>query len=590
MFNTKALEKLRDRWLACWPRALACWSRYTKLKDPIWCFNRAQAKQEGLTSSFAMIRLDDHSVVIGLDQIAEMKLDDYGLEILAHEIGHHILIPGDLNDHGRMIARMRRALSPKEVHAPMVANLYGDLLINDRLQRSEKLRISDVYKVMCSKPGDALWTFYMRAYEILWSMKKGSLALGPISDRLEGDAMLCARLIRVYAGDWMRGAGKFAALVLPYLLESDAEKARQMMKDWADIENAAGNAIPDGLTEDENIEEGDLQHPIEDPALSGESGEGGFEHDSNDPFQGTETSLKQSRGQHREPFEYGQILKALGLKLDDHEIAVRYYRERASRQLIAYPQRILPESSDPLPEGTEPWDIGMPLEDIDWMQSVLSSPHVIPGMTTLQRVIGKTQGSPPEREPLDLDLYVDCSGSMPNPQAMTSFLTLAGAIVAMSALRTGARVQATLWSGVKQFLWTDGFVRDENKILRVLTGYFGGGTAFPIHILRDTFEKRTRLDRAAHILIISDDGVTTLFDKDEKGNSGWDVSRMALKNARGGGTMVLNLYQDWKNNPALQKASKDGWSIHGVSTWEQLTAFARAFSRAKYGEVEAVQA
>ena len=43
-------------------------------------------------------------------------------------------------------------------------------------------------------------------------------------------------------------------------------------------------------------------------------------------------------------------------------------------------------------------------------------------------------------QPLDLDLYVDCSGSMPNPQVNVSYLTLAGAIVALSALRAGARV------------------------------------------------------------------------------------------------------------------------------------------------------
>jgi hypothetical protein len=361
-----------------------------------------------------------------------------------------------------------------------------------------------------------------------------------------------------------------------------------MMKAWADIGNASGQAIPDGLTEDEVIDESDLQHPIEDPALSGVEADGSG--DSNDPFQGTSTHKQLTRGQHREPFEYGQILKALGLKLDDHEIACRYYRERASRQLIPYPQRILPESTDPLPEGLEPWDIGMPLEDVDWLQSVLNSPHVIPGMTTLQRVIGTAQGPLPEKEPLDLDLYVDCSGSMPNPQAATSFLTLAGAIVAMSALRTGARVQATLWSGARQFQWTDGFVRDEQKILRVLTGYIGGGTAFPIHILRETFEKRTRSDRATHILIISDDGVTTMFDKDEKGNDGWKVSRMALKNARGGGTMVLNLFQAWEKVPRLPQAHKDGWDIHSVTSWEQLVAFARAFSQAKYGEKEAVKA
>ena len=41
------------------------------------------------------------------------------------------------------------------------------------------------------------------------------------------------------------------------------------------------------------------------------------------------------------------------------------------------------------------------------------------------------------------------------------------------------------------------------------------------------------------ILIISDDGVTTMFDADEKGNSGWEISAAALSQAGGGGTMVL---------------------------------------------------
>lgn len=583
------LEQIREKWEAAWPDALACWSRFTKLKEPVWCYNRKDAAREGLRSSFAMIRLDDHSVVIGLDEIAEKKLEAYAIEILAHEIGHHVFVPGDLNDHGRMIARMRKALAPKEVHAPFIANLYGDLLINDRLQRGSKLRIGDVYKVLCKEAGDALWTFYMRSYEILWSLKKGSLALGKITDRMEGDAVLCSRLIRVYSGDWIRGAGKFAALCLPYLLDSDAEKAQQIMKSWADIEAAAGQGIPDGLSEDD-IDPRDLQHPLEDEALAGDGKDPVEEErlaaaDGKGPPRDA-TSLGGSQGQYREPFEYGAILKALGLKLSDHDIAVKYYRERAVKNLIQFPQRILPESSDPMPENLEPWDIGMPLEDADWMQSVLNSPHVIPGVTTVQRVYGTTQGARPEREPLDLDLYVDCSGSMPNPQLNTSYLTLAGAIVTLSALRSGARVQATLWSGARQFLTTDGFVRDEDKIMRVLTGYIGGGTAFPIHILRDTFEGRTKASRATHILIISDDGVTTMFDKDEKNRSGWDISSMAMKSARGGGTMVLSLYRDWDQDPNLKRAhDEQGWNIYRLTGgWPELVKFARAFAQAKYGE------
>jgi hypothetical protein len=207
---------------------------------------------------------------------------------------------------------------------------------------------------------------------------------------------------------------------------------------------------------------------------------------------------------------------------------------------------------------------------------------VVPGLTTVQRYYGTAQGAQPEREPVDLDLYVDCSGSMPNPQQSTSYLTLAGAIISLSALRAGARVQATLWSGKNDFQTNGAFSREENEVLRILTGYIGGATAFPLHLLRETFKNRTAKNRAVHILVISDDGVDTMFDADEQGNSGWDISRMALEKGRGGGTMVLNLYSDWPQIPKLQQAHEQGWSISRVQTWEDLIEFARKFSRENY--------
>ena len=36
--------------------------------------------------------------------------EQFPVEVLAHEIGHHVLAPATLTDHGRMIARMRWAL------------------------------------------------------------------------------------------------------------------------------------------------------------------------------------------------------------------------------------------------------------------------------------------------------------------------------------------------------------------------------------------------------------------------------------------------------------------------------------------------
>jgi hypothetical protein len=86
------------------------------------------------------------------------------------------------------------------------------------------------------------------------------------------------------------------------------------------------------------------------------------------------------------------------------------------------------------------------------------------------------------------------------------------------------------------------------------------------------------------VLVISDDGVTTMFDSDERGNSGWDVSRKALEQAGGGGTMVLNLNADWRADNNLVRAHEQGWQIFRVQSWEDLVSFARAFSQAHYGQ------
>ena len=161
------LDELAATWLARWPEALALWSRFTRLRDPKLCTTEEQAVEEGLTGSFAMIRMVDQSVVISLPQVVAHGLAEYPLEILGHEIGHHVLCPANLGDSGRMVARMRWGLPGKEQLAPFIGNLYGDLLINDRLQRSQELRMTDVYRPFDTVSSDRMWTFYLRTYEWL---------------------------------------------------------------------------------------------------------------------------------------------------------------------------------------------------------------------------------------------------------------------------------------------------------------------------------------------------------------------------------------------------------------------------------------
>lgn len=504
-----------------WKEALNIWSPYVRLQDPIFCINRIEEQKEALSGSFAMIRLSDLRVVISLRQIKTYGLEEYIKEIFAHEIGHHVFCPADLNDLARLLVRIRHGLPTIEKEASFIGNLYSDLLINDYLFRQHNLPMQKIYLKVNSPNENLLWNFYMRVLEILWSLSRDTLTHIDIKEEMEADALLANRLIRNYKKDWLRGAGPFAAICLTYLLKDSEKQKQSFFRVWLDTRDAAlGEEMPVGIS---SFEEDELSGNLH-PAIKSSKKK---PLESKDQKGGSSTNF-------REPFEYLEIIKSLGINISDQDIIIKYYKERAIPYLIPFPQKKMPNSTEPLPEGLEIWDIGDPLESINWLETIVRSPIVVPGLTTIERIYGQTQGDQSKKEPIDLDIYVDCSGSMPNPSYNISYLTLAATIISLSALRSGSAVQATLWSGKREYLTTKGFIRDQNEILKIMTGFFGGGTAFPLHILRETYKIRKPTERKVHILVISDSGIDTIFQKDELGNSGEDLTKMALEKSRGG--------------------------------------------------------
>lgn len=580
-------------WRTAWPLALADWSEYTRLCDPVYCKTRVEAACEGLTDSFAMIRFLDQRIVIFPQAARQMGLRGYEREILSHEIGHHVYIPGNASEHLRMIARVRSALPTLEFHAAAVANMYVDLLVNDRLQRQNGLRMAHIFKIIHRKTRKryqhrqpTVWDLYMRIYEQLWELPSGTLQNCRGNPGFETDAWLGARLIRVYAREWLTGAGRFAALLLPYLAD---DENRQVDANYIlqDTRTAAQGCSSSGIIAAETDETAGI-HPAEDPLITGVNPAQKNRNSDQDSCTGPSTNTgSRAAGQYREPLEFNEILCAAGIHLEPHEAAIRYYRERAIPYLLPFPVSKSSQSPEPLPEGLDLWDSGDSFDAIDYLSSLSVSPVLIPGLTTMQRIYSSDLSSPPVTQPVDLDIYVDSSGSMNNPQRETSWLTLAGAIIALSALRSGSQVQVTLWSGKNQVLRTDGFIRDEDEILAVLTGFFGGGTRFPLYCLRETYLTGSPRRRPVHILMISDDGITTLFENDEKGTSGFRIARQALAAAQGGGTMVLNLDEDFftctpigENAKILNKAcDEQGWALYSITAWEQLLDFAQDFAR-----------
>lgn len=570
---TAELQQLRDEWTKRWPDALDLWSRFTKLGEPHWCFDASDEKRESLNSSFAMIRLIDHAVVISLSQVADNGLGEYPLEVMAHEIGHHVFCPADLADQARLIARIRRGLPGKEQQAPLVANLYTDLLINDRLQRQSGLHMSDVYTKLSNGSTDRMWTFYMRIYEILWSLPRASLALGDIDSTLDIDASLGARLLRVYAKDWLKGAGRFAALAFPYLEQNNGEGVKKALRGWLDTAHAPGGEIPDGLTEIDDDEEDGALHPSLDPEISG------VDDTPGDPSGAAKRGDTKPRQRYRGPGEYRELLRSVGVNVSDNDLTIRYYRARAIPYLIRFPQRELPNSAEPMPEGLEGWDIGESIEQLDVLESVLQSDTLIPGVTTVQRAYGTTTGSLPELEPLDLYIGVDCSGSMQNPAMQESFPVLAGTIIAISALRAGARVKVVLSGEPGSFTSTDGFVRNEHDVLNVLTSYLGTGYSYSIHRLLDTFAQWPTSSRPTHIMIITDHDIFHSLAETQQNYLGWDVAKSALTAARGGGTYVLHMPSGWGE---VARMKNDGWDVTSIVNWEDIVPFAREFAKKKW--------
>lgn len=579
------LEAIRDEWLGAWPEALAIWSHYVQLHEPAWCVTPQEENRNHLSGSFAMIRLVDHSIVISLRQVQELRLERFAREVLAHEIGHHVYCPADLTDNARLLARIRYGLPGLESYAPMISNLYSDLLINDRLQRSAELDMAGVYLQLGSQSDSRLWTLYMRIYECLWNLPQGKLAPGKIDARLNIDAQLGARVIRSYSQDWLGGAGRFAVLCLPYLTEDHEKQRFHVFVRWCDTRDAGRDGYPEGLVEIDDAEINGAIHPAEDPDLSGiDDLDGASEQAVPGELSGRKTAKN-----YRQPFEYAEVIKAAGVNLDEREITARYYRELAIPHLVPFPTKRQPRSAELLPEGLETWEVGSPLEQIDWLGSLMASPVVVPGVTTRQRLYGDTPDADPKLCPFDLYVGIDCSGSMGDPARHLSYPVLAGAIVALSALRAGSKVKIALSGEPGRTISTDGFVREQKTILRTLVSYLGTGYAFGIHRLAETFTADRSSDKPVHILIVSDNDIFQMLNQSGSGRIGWDVARESFERCGGGGTFVLQITEamlssSWgqPTKEYLDRLRQMGWNVSLVDSLEQLVAFARQFSRMNF--------
>lgn len=586
MHNQFEIEKTLALWKSQWPQAKLEWNPLLRLQEPIWCLSHQDAKEEGLTGSFAMIRLTDHRIVINLEEIVERHIEGYALEVLAHEIGHHIFTPANLYDNAILLNRIRFGLPGIENRAPMVSNLYADFLINDKLQRVNKLSMSEVYKAINTEDTfTEFWTLMMRTYEYLWRLNRGELAtkLSLHSKKIDADASLLASLIRSYSKDWIHGGGRFAVMLYPYLMEDQTfNEARKKILVLLDAEDAGLGAMDiSGMTE-LDLEGYDEIIDMRKEALGLADGDAETKEDSLGSGQ-NKLGGHGPRNGYMGPGNYIDLMKQVNPKADEQRLINAYYKEIALPHLIDFPIETSENVSLNLPEGLETWDIGDAIEEVDWLQSAIQSPSLIPGLTMQKRTYGSDSDNEVSESPLNVYIGIDCSGSMMNPKHNFSWPVLAATIIGLSALRAGASVMGCLSGEPGSYLETNGFITDETDLLTTLTSYLGTGYAYGIERLRKPFEEKP--NKKSHLVIVTDNDIFSMLESDtETEQTHWELAEIALKNAGGHGTMVLHSQPDY-NKDLVIRLHNMGWNVYYVTNEAELLKFALEFSQQNYAYV-----
>ncbi len=535
---TQERRCLAASWGAAWPHALAAWGPSVRMSPP-----RFVVDGPAVAGMFAWFDLADVRVNIDLREVARLGLQDCAVAVLAHEIGHHIMAPADLATTARLTERCRRGLVDHDHRAAEMANLWNDLLINDRLARLSGLDMAAPYRSGSSTP-PAYFAVFLRTCELLWQLPRGELT--QVSADQDTDAALLARHARVFARDPVAGAGGFAALMRKHLADNIVGGCRVLVPPGA---QPPGLAADDALT-------APVLHPALDPRVNPEAA--AAEPDA--------VAAAPSTGQTYGPSELETTYAALGIVRD---AAADWYLTRARKHLVPFPVRVQPAAPEPQWEGLETWDVGDDIGDVEWLDSAQRAVPIIPGYTTVRRIVGDVAADETERAPVDLDLYVDSSGSMVDPRRFVAPAILAGTILLLSALRVGARARVSSWASPGQVYSTNEFTRDTAELLDALLHFYGGGTSFPLDVLA-----AAQPVRPTHIAVISDDGVASMFGAGQPEHHAHTAHR-CLRAAAGGGSLLLAV----PDAVAQRARSYAGdYDVYGVQNAD-IVNFARQFAR-----------
>lgn len=400
--------ELQARIATCWPQAQAYWSRFLLLGAP-----QLRADMD----SIAQIQLETRQVTLNSDLILKHGLTDCIEGLLAHEIGHHVKYPGTLIVEARM-RMLERSIIPIDGYS--LTNVFQDLMINQWLGRqldagggAFRLReqLIRVYQAFTSEPAfhaemrwkrDPAFLFYLALFEALWDLAAGTLMGSPKAEfaaafpgyRAEAQ-ILVHDLFRMEPNLYTQFL-YFVSVMTRYLKPMIDERLKQLTAFRCDGDQPSPEDWADALSPTD-AEQRALQQAVK---------AGWFTEDQADRLQ-----------KFNELEERIASLPGFGTN-DAHlipEVMAAHYRQLAERHLFRPPP--LPRVGEAIvPTTLDEWEVSDPVRDIDWRSTLSHYGDQLGAVQPLKRIpVAETEGYDVRLWQPRMELYLDVSGSMPNP-------------------------------------------------------------------------------------------------------------------------------------------------------------------------------
>ncbi|WP_223639756.1 M48 family metalloprotease [Corallococcus sp. EGB] len=464
----------------CWRDALALWDVHVQLSppEPHQPFPPGEAAPD---EPLAYIDLVRRQVFVHFDLLVRMGARDSLTAVLAHEIGHHVRFPHTLGWDAELRVMEQRLIPGL---GQSLTNLFFDLQVNEFVGRTHAEALCQVYRGFLRTPDgreknkdprkkkdggtggpSPLFCFYLAIYEELWRREPGYLVPEDLLPKLEEAYPGFRAQARMFVQT-------FYALPDPRLqfLYFCATFIR-----FIDVPSEVAFCLPMG-GDISPPDEGDLDAAVQSGERWGdvldEARAKGWLDDSHDTKESDPLETIRRVTAHLPGKDGGRLRRAL---------VARYYRRLVDQYILKLPAS--PAKPEPyLRTIPEAWEYGDDPSTIDWTLTVISQ-GPLAAVSPLRRELEADLPPPSELGVPALEIYLDTSGSMPNPEQQLNAMTLAAQVLSASALRKGARVRGIVYSADNPIV--SPWMYDEETARDFFFHYIGGGTWFPVEVMEE---------------------------------------------------------------------------------------------------------